>query len=275
MSFGYVAFVDEAGDDGIGQFRAAGVGGQSHWLVLAACIIPADIERNVVAWRDEIARAFPSKKKPGLHFRELNHEQRLFAASRMGSFPLGLIAITSYKPTIVGTGMAERCRKEKNLLYKYLLRYLIEKITWTVHRRHARRPSGNGKVRIVFSRRGGMDYEDFVSYLNHLKGLQEARGGRFMVNWNCLDEQSIAIDVHSKSAGLQIADIAASSFFQALEVNAYGMTEPRYALALRDSVVAGDGGSKLYYGVKPVPSIGRMTLTPDQHAFFRSWVKKG
>jgi len=35
----YVAYIDEAGDEGFGKLAAGPVGGQSRWLVLGACIV--------------------------------------------------------------------------------------------------------------------------------------------------------------------------------------------------------------------------------------------
>src|SRR5262249_47135176 len=148
--------------------------------------------------------------------------------------------ILSNKKTIENHGaFAEVCDKEKNVLYKYLIRYVLEKITDTARRVCESKPERHPVVKIIFSRRGGMDYDDFRIYLGHLRQLQKARGSYFPIHWDHIDDQLIFAEDHSRIAGLQLADVVASSFFQAVEHNAYGHTEPRYARSLEARVVSG------------------------------------
>ncbi len=131
-------------------------------------------------------------------------------------------------------------------------------------------------LKIIFSRRGGMDYRDFQAYLEHLKGLQQARGSYFPIHWDYISPGLIVSEDHSKVAGLQLADIAASSFYQAVEPNFYGQTEPRYALLLRDRVLAHPTSKiRLNHGVKPIPEPSQMALTDEQIAFFDLWKAGG
>jgi hypothetical protein len=58
---------------------------------------------------------------------------------------------------------------EKNHLYFYLCRYLIERISWLCRDMRRNVPEGDGKVKIIFSRRGGMSYDDFRAYLERLR----------------------------------------------------------------------------------------------------------
>ena len=276
-SYGYVAYIDEAGDDGIGKFKLAGEGGMSHWLILTACLISAENELNVVKWRDEITAAFPKRKSRDIHFQSLDHSQRVYATSCLGKQPVGLISVLSNKTTIAKhPSFAEACAQQKNILYKYLLRYLLERVTDAVRRAHLLRPETPTTLKIIFSRRGGMDYRDFQDYLATLKALQTGRGSYHPVHWPCISHDlTLALD-HSKVAGLQLADIAASAFYQAVEPNFYGFTEPRYALLLRDRVLSQQPRMPcLNYGLKPVPNIGRMTLSLEQMAFFKEWGIRG
>jgi hypothetical protein len=273
--YGYVVYIDEAGDDGIGHFHAPGAPGQSHWLVLSACIIDAANEGKVVGWRDEIMAAFPKRRRRDIHFRSLDHNQRVHATHIVAEKQLGAIAILSNKQTIQSyPTFVEACRNEKNVLYKYLLRYVIERITEAAKRSFELRQSGSPIIKIIFSRRGGMDYGDFREYMLHLKEIQQSRGSFYPVHWEHSDCDLIFAEDHSRVAGLQLADIVASSFFQAVETNIYGHTESRYALALMPRVIQSTKGERLYCGIRPVPGLGAMVLTPQQRQFFAHWKKK-
>ena len=52
------------------------------------------------------------------------------------------------------------------------------------------------------------------------------------IDWTVLDPDNIDVQNHSNRAGLQIADIITSATSSALEPNAFGNSEPRYALEL-------------------------------------------
>lgn len=273
-SHSFVVYIDESGDDGIGQFRRPGEGGQSHWLVLSACVVRSDNDVSMVRWRDEITAAFPRKKTKELHFRNLDHNQKVHACHVLAPKPIGLINVLSYKPTIKpGTSFEQACSAEKNVLYKYLLRYLLKKITDTLHRTCLKENIHAAKTKIVFSRRGGMDYANFIEYLEYLRGLQESRGSWFPIQWEYIDNGLIYAEDHSRIAGLQLVDVAASAFACAVEPNFYGRTEPRYARILDPRVMRNGDGRALYYGVKPVPGLG--PIPEQQKEFFRMWAKNG
>jgi len=191
----------------------------------------------------------------------------------MANKSIGVVAILSNKRTLVSHTNFDEFKK-KNRLYKYLLRYLLERVSDACRRRHLRRACGDGRVRIVFSRRGGMDYADFQQYMHYLKSLQENEGSLFPLHWDCIDIDAITAIDHSRSAGLQLADIAASAFFQAVEPNLYGGYEPRYAEELRPIVLTSRDGQWINFGVKPVPNLATMPLTPEQAAFFETWKKE-
>jgi hypothetical protein len=260
----------------MGRFRAPGQDGQSHWLVLATGITDRDQDAQIPNWKREILLGLPGRRKETLHFRELDHGARLFAAQCICEKRIGFLTVLAHKPAIsLWKGFAQKRQPEKNMLYKYLLRLLIEKITDTIARICARQNGKNEKVKLVFSRRGGMDYADFRSYMEHLRNLQQRGGAYHPIWWEHLDLDAMEATDHSLRAGLQIADVCASSFFHAVEPNRYGMTEARYAQILRPRLIPSRTQEVLYYGVKPVPDLGSLSLAEDQRAFFRSWKKDG
>lgn len=85
-----------------------------------------------------------------------------------------------------------------------MTRYVIERISWFCRdqRPHAR--EGDGRVKITFSRRGGLSYDGFKKYLLKLKNDSETTIYRPVVDIDGIDAQD-----HSHVAALQIADCGA------------------------------------------------------------------
>jgi hypothetical protein len=269
-SHGFIAYIDEAGDDGLGKFRSVGSPGQSLWLCLSATIVAAENDRHIPIWRDEMLDAMPKRKQRHIHFDDFGHEQRVMCCKILSEKPIGIISILSNKTTISEEKDIKTFSK-KNHLYKYLLRYVSERVSEYCKRKCLATQSVPRKAKIVFSRRGGMDYTDFQEYMFKLRALQKERASWHQVHWDYIDIDSIDIQDHTKLAGLQLADIAASAFHKAVEPNYYGIIEPRYAEELRDRVIKSPSGSWLNAGIKPIPNIADMDLSTDQLKFLMSW----
>lgn len=254
MKHSYVAYIDESGDDGLAKFRQLGVdGGASIWLFITACIIRASRDLEAVRWRDEITSKLPKQNKRNLHFQKMTHSQRIMAAKTLARKQLMLSHVISNKTTIPpGT------YREKNQLYFYLTRYLIERVSWLCRDLRPRVPEGNGRVKIIFSRRGKMSYGDFRDYLERLRARDDTT-----IHWPVIDIEGIEAQDHSRWAGLQLADIGASAFAAALEVDKYGNCEPRYAETLKPRVYQRKG-NYLSYGLKLVPSLDQLQLSREQ-----------
>lgn len=257
MSHSFVALIDESGDDGLGNFREPGLhGGQTSWLVISACVYRVSREKEVVEWRNGILAKIPEKKGKTLHFEGLTHQQRTLAAQSVGQFPLRLMSVLSNKRTIEpGT------YTQKNHLYFYLTRYLIERVSWFC--RDERPAAGeNGQVKIIFSRRGGMSYPDFKEYLLRLQQDETVQ-----IHWPVIDIDGIEAEDHSTRAGLQIADIIASSIASGIEPDRFGNCETRYAESLR-RVTYRRNKNYFSYGVKLVPKLSEMPeLSAEQMRF--------
>lgn len=260
MAHSYVAYIDESGDDGLGvTFRAPGVQGASNWLVISAYLVRRSLDLDCVARRDEIVKGLPKKKTRELHFADLNHQQKLFAVQCLSQKPARAISILSNKTTIPAG-----VYNDKNQLYFYLTRHLIERISWLSRddRFNSKTKEGDGKVKIIFSRRGGMSYPDFKAYMLRLKADQTVQ-----IHWPVIDINEIEAKDHSTRAGLQLADVIASAFASAVEPDNFGNCERRYAETLRP-IVYQRYGNYQSYGVKPLPWFHEMPgLTTDQKEF--------
>jgi len=125
MTHSFLAYIDEAGDDGLAKYREPGKnGGASHWLILSACIIRKTNSLEAVAWRNEILEK-TQKDGRELHFVNLNHGQRVAAARCLSEKPVRITSVLAAKKPI-----PDGIYTEKNQLYFYMTRYLIERISW-------------------------------------------------------------------------------------------------------------------------------------------------
>lgn len=256
MSHTFIAYIDESGDDGLaGNYRIPGKGGgSSHWLGIGAVVWRVSRDLDAVKWAKDIIGQLPEQKqKKPLHFVNLTHAQRIMALSGISAKPMRIVAAVSHKPSMhdgVFTG--------KNQLYHYLSRYLIERISWLCRDMRPKAPEGNGQVKIVFSRRGGMSDSDFRSYLNHLRATDDPE---IIIHWPVIDIEGIESFDQASRFGLQLADLAISGLCNALEPDFYGNCEPRFSRMLKQNVYE-RGGNFLSYGAKLVPNPGSIPQSP-------------
>ncbi len=258
MNHSYIAYIDESGDDGLKNFREPGQqGGASKWLCICACIIRATNRLQTVRWRDEIKNITRKKNKGrSIHFAEFNHNQKRVACQIINGKALTYISAISNKTTIpIGT------YNDKNQLYFYVTRYVIERLSWFCRDNRVNVPEGDGRLKVIFSRRGGLSYSGFQNYLNVIK--ETPNGSK--IHWPVIDIASIEAKDHSTDAGLQLADCGASAIAAALEPDPYGNIEAQYLHELQNMVYSRNG-NYLSYGLKLLPEINQLELTPQQTA---------
>lgn len=264
MAHTYVAYIDESGDDGLDKpFRQIGnAGGSSKWLVISACLFRQTHSLDAVKWRDEISAKMPERQSRTLHFAKLNHGQKLAAVQTIVGKPLRALSVVAAKEPI-----PKGVYKEKNQLYFYMTRYLIERLSWLCRDLRTIAPEGDGRVAITFSRRGGMQYDEFRDYLRRLKADES---GDVRIAWPVIDIEAVAAADHSKNASLQLADAIASAFAAGFEPDRYGNCEPRYAETLKPITYCRKK-NYLSYGVKMVPAPDACDLDQQQLKMLEIW----
>jgi hypothetical protein len=67
---GYVAYIDEAGDDGL-KPKSNNERKASEWMVIAAVLIKSNSEINVIPWAQSIIKKIDQHQMTHLHFRTL------------------------------------------------------------------------------------------------------------------------------------------------------------------------------------------------------------
>ncbi len=266
----YTLYIDEAGDEGLGKLASGPIGGQSRWLALGGCIVSRENDLKMPAWRDRITARFPLKKTRDLHFRNLKHDQKIVVCQEIASLPVGICVAFSHKVTIPGSRW-EATFKQKGYLYNFLLRWLLERVSTTCYRKANPAPC---LIKIVFSRRGNTDYQTMKDYLILMRDGKEQIQPIRSIDWRVIDIEQIAVENHSRWAGLQIADCATSAFFSAVEPNQYGNYEPAYGRMLKPRLIRSHAGDILNCGLTPVPSMHKSQLDAEQRAFFESFIQK-
>lgn len=228
MTSSFVAYIDESGDEGF-TFRNDG-SGSSRWFVLSALVVRKNNDLEMVRAAKHAREIIRFEAKKPIHFCKLRHEQRTPVARVVGGLPVRTISILIHKPSIPEP---ENFQQQPYCLYRYASRLLLERISWLC--RDNRKPGeGDGRVDLIYSNRSAMSYDDlrgYIGQLHHQPGNQDVR-----IDWNTLDETRVRAVNHDQMAGLQLADIVASSVYQAVNPNLYGDVEPRYLELLRRTV---------------------------------------
>lgn len=260
MAHSFNVYIDESGDDGLSKFREpGGGGGASHWLVIGACIVRTSRDLELVALRDEIkSECRPNTKGRSIHFKDMNHNQKRRACQLISGSPIRFSCVLGLKKAEEASVFCE-----KNQLYFYLTRYLIERVSWFCRDYRKVVKEGDGRARIIFSRRGGLNYNEFGSYLRKLKEL-----GDTTIHWPAIDIDAVQAQDHSRLAGLQIADCGISAIAAAVEQDQYGNIESSYLHEIAGNIYHRQR-NYLSYGLKFLPQIDKADLNGSQAEAFQ------
>lgn len=170
MVYGYIAYIDEAGDPGLNKVRPIDENGASEWLVLSAVVIKAEREPLVLDWVKDIRDGVGVTQRTDLHYRTLSPTRRVAVANAIAGLPLRGFAVLSNKKNM-------RDHKNNNAakipsqqwFYNWCVRLLIERITAFCAARTQADYGETRPVKIEFSQRGGHTYSQTVAYHAYLR----------------------------------------------------------------------------------------------------------
>lgn len=210
----FTAYIDESGCSG-GKFGA----GSSQFLGMAAVIV-RDSKLAEVMELFDCARSDLNSAKPFSKFSEESTKGRFLLSRHLGAAKIATCFVGIHKPSMAGSYIRDNHANE----YSYLLKMLIERVSWAV--RDAKVPVGwqNGKCSLVLSEQRMYPYDEMFDYVRKLRrGAHNCRA-----EWDAISGDELAVIKHANEEPIHLADIAASSFTFAIEPKSFGMTDDRF-----------------------------------------------
>jgi hypothetical protein len=275
MGVKYIAYIDESGDPGLSSLKPTDPSGSSEWLIVSCFLVREENDHKCVGWVREILSKFRNVQTPYLHFNELLPVKKKIACEMLAKKPCRLFVVMSNKKNIVRHSNPNIRDGNKNWLYWWLMRLLLERVTDYCEQATRPEQRGTDYMRIVFSRRGGMKYIDFARYIEKLRC--QSRVNKLYLDtgdlcWSMVNDEEIFALSHKERAGLQLADIVAGAFFQAVERDRPADCDPECALILKPRMALSKHGNILGYSIKTMPpDLDKMALAPNQRLLFEGY----
>jgi len=254
------AYIDESGDEGF-KFRKSLDGeASSDWFVLAAFVTRKKTDLETVKVIDMVRQELQLYPGKHIHWKKLKHAQKVRYAQLMAMLRARLIAVCVHKPSLLEPEKFQ----ERYRLYFYAVRYLVERISWLARDRHSpAKWGGDGTVELIFSNRQGMSYDEMRQYLRLLE-TRKQMGNDIRIEFDRIPIDIMKTQTPGRSMGLQLADATAGAFFNAIERDKYGNTEPRYLKTLLP-ILYRSADSYWGYGFKIVPRETIKNLSNDEN----------
>jgi hypothetical protein len=270
--YGYIAYIDEAGDPGLKRVRPLDENGASEWLVLSAVVIRAKWERDVIGWTQGIISNLGVRQRHDLHYRTLSPTRKISAGEQIAALPIRAFAICSNKKNMRGYHNPRATKiPSQQWYYNFCIRLLLERVTAFCAARTMKDHGEIKPIKIEFSERGGIRYSQTAAYQYYLG--QQQKGGQVYLKkrepvMSMLDWDLMAAYPHQERAGLQLADYVASAFYQAIDCGGPGVWDIEPAKTL-SSILPKEAGLHRDFGVALFPTPAwRAELTDDQKRIF-------
>ncbi|WP_247645278.1 DUF3800 domain-containing protein [Agrobacterium tumefaciens] len=269
----FIAYIDEAGDPGLKNVRPIDDRGSTEWMTVSAAVICREREQEAIEWVAKINKTIGVENTQVIHFKDLTREHRLTVCEELAKLPVRLFVVATNKKNM-RRHQNDRAAKvpSKQWFYNWIVRILIERVTHWCGRRADRHKLARRHVKFVFSQSGGHSYSQTAAYHELLK--KQARGGKpylskWVPRWDVMSMHLVENYPHYKRAGLQLADVTASSFYQAIDNLDTGPCETSYAKALRPRMAHNVSGYYDDYGVvlQPTPC-WTAEISSDQREIF-------
>ena len=226
----YNIYIDEAGDEGF-KFDDRLGKGSSRFFVLSAIIVNKEDDLALSKTVDELKRILNFQSKDilsPLHFCKMRHEKRKVCVNKLTEFAkFSTISVVFEKQKLYGQ------LQTPPFLYNFACKLLLERVI-------AFLKDNSAMANLIFEHRRNTSYDDLKVYIKRMVDIS-----RFM-------ELKPKPKVQSKC--LQLADIIASSTYQAFEPNKYdGDVESIYIDKLRNNLFC-HNGKCIGYGLKLYPT---------------------
>ncbi len=274
--YSYVVYIDESGDDGLKAVKPLTVPGSSEWLILSGVVIKAENQSKTKDWIQRIREELRSKQSPTIHFQKLYPNKKMLACEVLSELEARYFVVASNKKNMQGYHNPDAEKIPSQCwFYCWMTRVLLERVTRYVMYRSMKDYGEPRKLRLEYSQRGGLRYEQMSAYYEWLK---MKRTNPFLpwgkLEWDVLDRDLFFVHPHWEREGLQLADVVASAFFKACDKHDTGECDPRFAKVLKPRMAREPdqiSGQISGFGVKLLPNFKKAKLDPDQSEIFRHY----
>jgi hypothetical protein len=213
----FCIYIDEAGDPGV-KPKVVEARERTDWFTLGAIVSRTDRGEALTDWVKDMKEAVRSISGPALHYRNLSDTNRARVCRMLGRKPVRAFVVASHKDSMRKHYNRRLGRASDQEFYNWCLRLLFERITEWCFVYSAENGLPDATASIYFSERGGHKYEDLRSYLRKLEAqslLGKLVLSRKGIAPGVIVDEHIQVVPHADLAGLQLADIVASSFYNA------------------------------------------------------------
>lgn len=217
MTTRYHVYIDEAGDPGVkpkeSQERL-----RTDWFTVGAVVISNANDRVAVDWIRDMKEAVRCKPSDNLHYRNLSETNQARVCRMLGRKPARIFVVASHKDSMRKHYNPRLGRANDKTFYNWCLRVLLERVAEWCYLRSASEGVNDCSARIVFSERGGHNYSELRDYLRKLEA--QCLTGNLVLTQKgiapgVISNERLEVTQKDDIAGLQLADIAASAFFNA------------------------------------------------------------
>lgn len=265
----YVAYIDEAGDDGLKNVANADGYFGSDWFVLS-CVVAR--YNYTLRFPDLLEEARSSAGMPSgrdIHFVKLNNHKRNKICGILAASQIRWFAAISHKNNMRSyhNKRAQSVSKKRNTLYNWLTRLILERVTRYCHDDliKLKQPVYPQALKVIMSSRGGLTHGDIGSYISKL-WIQSRSSSLYLnkgyVDFDIFAPSGLSIKNNFDVAGLQLADIVASSIYKSLPQK----IQSNPCSAFIDELLprcAERNGMREEFGITFWPQNWRHTLSPE------------
>ncbi len=265
-------YIDEAGDPGV-RDGLRYLGSRHEWLCTSAVVIRSEREPCVVDWVRDLREVARSRQAGVLHYQRITRERREGVCAKLATFPVRTFTMASHKSNLRDY-INPRIQRQMDdgIFYNWCMRLLMERLTaWAW--KWMKENGGVEPLRIIFAERGGHSYDKMFGYFRTLR--MQAEAGTLHLSGPGLQEPTLdqslwSVAPTTAAAGLQLADVVASAFYQAANAASPSFDQAP-AEALRPVVVAGANKTEANVGLTVWPLPRQASLEEASKPIFRHY----
>ncbi|MDF1748463.1 MAG: DUF3800 domain-containing protein [Alphaproteobacteria bacterium] len=271
---GYIAYIDEAGDFGLKNVAPVDPQGASEWFCMGGILIRKSNETKINNWLKDVRLSAKNTQSNDLHFRKLSDRQKTIVCQETAKLNIRAFVVLSNKRNMrrYHNPRASKVTSHKHWFYLWLTRLLLERMTeYCAHRNRIDGTPGH-RLQLEFSRRKDIKRSSFTDYFSKLWAQQsDPYLAKRTINWDVFNFEDIHFFDHQTRAGLQFADVIASSFFQSVNTVPHGICKPEFAKLLMPRVARGPTNQNYHdegVAIQPM-NLSSAKLTDAQKDIFR------